>query len=348
QYNRQLSDLLPVQAELSRDISEKLRLRLSGEDQQRLTKRHTENPEAFELYLKGRYYMNSLSADGHKKGLEYFQRAIEKDPRYALAYAGMAEANMLMGGIGATYRLPPKEAYTMAKTAALKAVELDDTLAEAYVSLGLIAFNYEWDWAGAEREFKRAIALKPDFVPAHHWYSHYLISQGRFDESLAESLRALALDPLDVAMNFHLGFHYYSARQLEQASVQLQKALTIDPNHHETHRILGLVYAQQGRYPEAIAEEQKSFELGGWDKRGVLGYAYGVAGRRGEAQKLLAQLLDEAKSKAVSPCNIARIYAGLGEKEQTFAWLKKALAERDGNLTDPGLNVDMMFDSLHS
>jgi len=283
-----------------------------------------------------------------QSGLGYFEQAVEREPRFALAYAGMAESYVLMADLGATFKLPPKDAYTRAKAAALKAVEIDETLAEAHVSLGRIAFNYEWDWAGAEREFKRAIALKPDSVPAHHWYSHVLISQGRFDESLAESLHALALDPLDVAMNFHLGFHYWNARQYDQARAQLEKTLTMDPNHHETHGLLGATYAQQGRYSEAIAEWQKGIALGGWDKRGFLGYVYALSGRRGEAQKLLAQLLDEAKSKPVSAYNIARIYSGLGEKEQAFSWLERAIAERDSNLTMPGLKPDVQLDTLRS
>lgn len=161
-------------------------------------------------------------------------------------------------------------------------------------------------------------------------------------------MQALALDPLDVAMNFHLGFHYWNARQYDQASAQLEKTLTMDPNHHETHGILGLVYAQQRRYREAIAEQQKSMELGGWDKRGFLGYLYAVSGHQGEAQKLLAQLRNEAKSKPVSAYNIARIYTGLGEKEQAFSWLERAIAERDSNLTMPGLKPDVQLDTLRS
>jgi TolB-like protein/DNA-binding winged helix-turn-helix (wHTH) protein/Tfp pilus assembly protein PilF len=346
-YERKLSDLQAVQMELARDVSQQLRLKFSNEVQQRLAKPASDSPEAYKLYLKGRYALNNLTRQ-QESGLGYFEQAVEKDPDYALAYAGMAESYVLMADLGATFKLPPKVAYTRAKAAALRAVEIDDTLAEAHVSLGRIAFNYEWDWAGAEREFKRAIELKPDFVPAHHWYSHVLISQGRFDESLAESLHALALDPLDVATNFHLGFHYWNARQYEQATAQLEKTLTMDPNHHETHSILGLAYAQQQRYPEAIAEWQKSMDLGGWDKRGFLGYVYAVSGRRGEAKKLLAQLLDEAKSKPVSAYNIARIYTGLGEKEQAFSWLERAIGEHDSNLTMPGLKPDVQLDTLRS
>ncbi len=188
--------------------------------------------------------------------------------------------------------------------------------------------------------------MNADFVPAHHWYSHYLISQSRFDESLAESLRGLALDPLDVAMNFHLGFHYWNARQYDQARAQLEMTLAMNPNHPDTNSILGLVYAQQGRYREAIEVLKKSMELGSYDHRGFLGYVYAVSGQRGEAQKLLAQLLEEAKQKTVSPYNIARIYVGLGEKEPAFGWLERAIAEHDSNLTMPGLKVDTQFDQL--
>ena len=346
-YDRKLADLQAVQIELAREISQQLGRTLSGEAQQRLSQPATQDHEAYDLYLKGRHALNNLTRQ-QQSGLGYFEQAVARDPDYALAYAGMAESYVLMADLGATFKIPPKDAYRQAKAAALRAVEIDETLAEAHVSLGRVAFNYEWDWAGAEREFKRAIALKPASVPAHHWYSHLLISQGRFDESLQESLRALALDPLDVAMNFHLGFHYWNARQYDQAAAQLKKTLTMDPNHHETHGILGLVYVQQQRYPEAITEWQKSVELGGWDKRGFLGYVYAVSGRRVEAQDLLDQLLKEAKSEPVSAYNIARIYTGLAEKEQAFSWLERAIAEHDSNLTMPGLKSDVQLDTLRS
>ena len=349
QYNRKLADLLSVQAALARDIAEKLRLKLSSAEQQRLTKHGTENAEAYDFYLKGRHFMNALGSDNEvKKGLEYFQRAVEKDPQFALAYAGLAEAYGEMGNLGTTFLLPPKEAFTKAKAAALKAVELDDTLAEAHSSLGRIAMSYEWDWANAEREFKRAIALNPNYVPVRHWYSHLLICLGRFDESLAQSQHALALDPLDLGMTFHLGFHYYNARQYDLAVAQFQKALAINQHHSISHGILGLVYAQQGRYDEAIAEIKKGMELGGPDQRGGLGNVYALAGQRVEAQKLLTQLQEEAKYKQVSALSIALIYAGLGEKEQAFAWLAKAIAERDPNITEPGLKVDSQLDNLRS
>jgi tetratricopeptide (TPR) repeat protein len=209
----------------------------------------------------------------------------------------------------------------------------------------MIAMFFDLDWNVAEREFKRAIALNPNYVVAHHMYSHYLISVGRFEESLAESRRALALDPLDVAMNFHLGFHYFNARQYDQAVAQLQKTLGMK-QHPEALAILGMVYEQQGRYQEAIAELQKGRDLGSSDQRGIIGHVYAISGRRGEAQKLLDELQEESKHKYVSPYNIAKIYEGLGEKDQAFAWLERAYGERDGNITN--LKVDPEFDSLRS
>ena len=235
-----------------------------------------------------------------------------------------------------------------AKAAAAKAVELDSSLAEAHVALARIATVFEWDWGVAEREYRRAIELNPNFVPAHHFYSHYLVLMNRFEASLAEGQRALALDPLDVGINFHLGWNYRQVRQYDQAEAQLKKTLGMNPNHTGARSVLGFVYVQQGRYQEGIAALQKALEQGGRDVRGNLAMAYALAGQRDEAQKLLKQLQAEAWHKYVSPYNIAKIYLGLGEKEQAFIWLEKAIVERDGNLADPGLNVDVIFDGLHA
>ncbi len=346
QYSRQLSELAEAQAVIARDVAEKLHLTLSSEARRRLTRRGTENPEALEAYLKGRHHFNTLTNDGVKQSIEYFRRAVEIDPHYAAAYAGLAAAYAEMGNLGSTFLLPPKEAYSRAKEAALKAVGLDDTLAEAHASLGLIAMSYEWDWDGVERHFKRAIELNPNYLNARHSYSHYLINMGRFDESLAQSQHALALDPLDVGMTLHLGFHYLNARQYEQAEAQLLKALEMNPNHSEVHNILSGVYQQTGRLDEAIAALHKGRDLGGLDTRGSLGHVYARAGRRDEARRLLAQLQEESKHTTVSAYNIAKIYEGLGEKDEAFAWLEKAYAERDSNVTS--LKADQAFDGLRS
>lgn len=347
QYSYKLSNLPVVQTDLARDVAQQLRLQLSSAEQQQLAQRGTENAEAYDLYLKGRHLMNSL-ADNQQISFGYFQRAVEKDPRFALAWAGLAEAYMAKASVGVTLRLASKEAYPLAKAAAEKAVALDDTLPEAHVSLAQIAFQYEWDWPRAEREFQRAIALKPDYVPAHHEYAHYLVALGRFVEALVETQRALAPDPLSLEINWHLGWHYWQTRQYDLAVPQLQKVLAIKPNFTNAHIALGMVYVKQGQYQKGIAELQKAGNMGDLDNRGFLGYAYAVAGQRDEARKQLTQLQEEAKTEVVSPNGIAGIYAGLDEKDQAFAWLEKAIAERDGNLTRPGLKADPQFDNLRS
>ena len=346
QYNRRMSDLLQLQSELSRDISENLRLRLSGEDKKQLTNRGTENAEAYELYLKGRYYLNSLTREEGSNIVGYFQRAIAKDPSYGPAYAGLAEYYAHVVYASTTSNLSPKEASSKAKETALKAVELDDTLAEAHNALAMIATFHDWDWKTADKEFQRAIDINPNCVPAHHFYSHYLVFVGRFAEALAEGQRALALDPLDVGMNFHLGWYYHFTYQNDQAAAQLKRVLEMNPKFADAHAMLGLIYEQRGQYQEAIAEFKTGREMGGLDERGHLGHAYALSGHQGEAEKLLNELREESKQKYVSQYNIAIVYAGMGDKEQTFAWLEKAIADRDSNITQ--IKVEPAFDGLHS
>jgi serine/threonine protein kinase/Flp pilus assembly protein TadD len=347
QYNRKLSDMQVVQGELSREISEKLRLRISGEEKQQLMKKDTASAEAYDTYLKG-LHQDFTSPEGSRQRLRYYQRAIEIDPRYARAYAALATSYAGMANVGTTTEWSPKEAWAKAREAASKALELDDTLAEAHESFANIAFRYEWNFETADREFQRAIELNPNYVNAHHEYSHYLILMHRFDASLAESMRALSLDPLNVGINFHLGYHYWATRQLDQAIAQLKKTLELNPNHGGSHAILGLVYAQKGRYSEAIEEIQKNLDLRGFDTRAYIGGIYGKMGRKEEARKMLAELQEEGKQKPVSAYNVARIYAGLADSDQTFAWLDKAATDRDPNLTDLGPNLDQFFDDLHS
>ncbi len=349
-YKYKVSNLLPVQTDLARAVLQQLRLRLSGEDKQRLAKRGTDNPEAYELYMKGRFYRHASQFEKLEKAIEYLRQAIAKDARFALPYVELVDMYVGMATRGATYTIAHQEAVQKAKEAAAKAVELDDTLAEVHFALAQIARSFDWDWNTAEREYQRAIALSPNYAEAHHNYAHYLVAQGRFDEALTESLRALAADPLDIGINFHLGWHYFRTRQDEQAVAQLKKTVALDPNYSGAHAVLALAYGELGRYPEAFAEIQKNQDLKGRDLRGNWGRIYALAGQRDKAQKLLTQLLAETQlpGKHVSPYNIAVIYASLGEKEQAFAWLEKALAERDGNLPDPGLKTDRLFDNLHS
>jgi len=258
QYQRKVSDLLAVERDIAREITGNLRLKLSGPEQSRVVKHYTENPEAYQLYLKGRFYWNRRTEEGARKGIEYFQLAIDKDPTYALAYTGLADCYSILGTSYNVASLSPSEAIPKAKSAATKALEMDDTLAEAHTSLAYIRLNYDWDWAGAEREFKRAIELDPNYANAHHWYSHYLMAMSRPEESLAESKRALELDQLDLVMNIHLGWHYIYAHQYDLAIAQFRKTLEMDPNYGLTHWYLGQAYALKGMYAEAETELLKA------------------------------------------------------------------------------------------
>ncbi len=262
-----------------------------------------------------------------EKGIEYFEQAVEKDPAYAVAYAGLADSYGLLG----TYEvLPPKEAMTKAEAAAVKALEIDDTLAEAHTSLGWVRTNYDWDWVGAEKEFQRAIELNPNYATAHHWYAIYLRRLGRHDEAIAAIERAQELDPLSLIINSFVGKIYLDARQVDQAIDHLRKTIEMDPNFAPAHRYLAAAFAIQGRYEEAIAEYKKAITLSGGSTRdrAPLAHTNSMSGRRAEAQKVLEELKALSKEKYVSPYAMALIYTGLGEKDLAFEWLEKAYEER--------------------
>jgi serine/threonine-protein kinase len=346
QYNRKLTDLTSLQSKIAHDVSLKLRARLSGTDVQNLAKNYTANSEAYQLYLKGRYYWNKRTEEGLRKGIEYFQQAIDVDPNYALAYSGLADCYISFGFAFDFGSLPPNEAIPKAKAEAMKALEIDDTLAEAHTSLAYAKQLYDWDWSGSEREFKRALELNPNYANAHHWYSHYLIAVGRNEESLAESKRALELDPLSLIINTHLGWYYIYAHQYDLAIEQLHKTLELDPNYGLTHWYLGLAYEQKRMYPEATAEFSEAMELlkGNLMVKADLGHCYAVSGKRDEAQKIMAELQELSKQRYVSSFEIALIYTGLGEKEQAFDWLGKAYQEQSDMLVY--LKVEPRLDPL--
>lgn len=346
-YNRKLVDILTLQEEIARQISENLRLRLGGAEQKLLTKRYTENTEAYQLYLKGRYFLNRKTEADAQRAIDYFQLALAKDPKDALAYAGLADSySSFIFPLGVA---APREATPRAKEAAMHALALDNSLGEAHASLAYMTFFYDWDWPAAEREFKRAIELNPNNADAHHWYSHYLMAQGRIEESLIQSKRALELSPLDILFNIHLGWHYLYARQYDQALDQIEKTGEMDKNFAQTYPWLGLILEQKGRYPEAIAAFQKALRLfpgGSSIAEAELAHTYAVSGNREEAQKIIAELQQLAKSRYVSSYQIAAIYAGLREKDQAFAWLEKAYEERSDGLVN--LKAEQRFDSLRS
>ena len=346
QYTRKLTDVLAVQEEISREISNKLQYRLTGEEKKRLTKHYTDNAAAYQLYLKGRYHASKMTEDGLTRSVEYFQQAIDLDPGYALAYAELADCYLDLGGVLGFFS--PREFYPRAKAAAMKALEIDETLAEAHSSVASIKQYYDWDQAGAEREFNRALQLNPNYAQAHRTYGTVLESLGRFEEAIAERKRAAELDPLSPAAIADVGYPFYYARRYDQAIEHYRRALELDSNFFWSHLWIGQAMVQQGRYPEAIAEINRAINLAGNQTRVIatLGHAYAVAGRRGEAQQVINQLQERSKQSYVSPYYIALVYTGLGEKDQAFEWLEKAYAERESyfNL----FKVEPVFDTLRS
>jgi eukaryotic-like serine/threonine-protein kinase len=342
QYSRKAADIFALQGDLAKDMTSMLRMRLTGEEAKRMTKSYTANPEAYQDYLKGRYWWNNQTLDGLNKGIEYFQQAIAKDPTYALAYSGLADGYSRRATSGT---VPPKEAFPKAKVTAQRALELDDTLAEAHTSLAWIKTLYDWDWSGAETEFQRAIALNPSYATAHGWYGVALWNMGRLEEAIAEERRALQLDPLSGIINRNMGDAFYLAQQYDQAIAQYRKTLELYPNVLVLHSFLGYAYLQKSMYKEGMAEFEK------WPGGLVgLGYTSAVTGRRAEAQKALDQLIGRAKQQYVPAGEMASIYVGLGEKDKAFAWLEKAYADRSlgGQTFTIGIKVDPHFDSLRS
>jgi DNA-binding winged helix-turn-helix (wHTH) protein/tetratricopeptide (TPR) repeat protein len=342
QYQTQLADILTVQKEVARNISDKLRVRLTEEEDKRLGKHYSQNPEAYQAYMKGRYYSNQRTAEGYQKAIEHFEQAIKLDPGYALAYSALADSYVTFDFYGI---LPPWETSPKAKTAALKALVLDDTLAEAHTSLGCVKMMYERDWSNAEREFKKAIELDPNYAQAHNWYSHFLMAMGRIEESFAESTIALKLDPLDDSVNQYLGWHYIHARQYDRAITQLEKTLTDNPEFFLARVTLAMAYEQKGEVEKAIEEYQKAYDM---DQnslvRGFLGHAYALSGNREAATTILAELEELNKRIYVPPYCIALIYTALSKPDEAFEWFEKAYAAQNEWLN--WLKVTPQVDSL--
>jgi serine/threonine-protein kinase len=344
-YDRKLADILAVQDEIARQVLEKLRFKLKGEEQQRLAKRYTDNTEAYQLYLLGRFHWAKLTEEGVKKSIDCFNQALAKDPNYALAYFGLFDAYMVLGQIG-VFR--PNEIYPKALVYAEKALAADPTLPEAHFARGAYELFYGWNWAVAEQELKRAMEPNTNVGGSHDVYGQLLAAMGRFDEAIAENKRAVDFVPLSPLSNANLGWVYYYARQYDQAITQCRKALELDPNFFQASQCIGCGYGQQGKYQEAIAELTKMRDLpGGFAPvTSELGYVYAVSGQRAEAQKLLRELQERAKREFVDPYYIAIIHVGLGDSEQTFVWLNKAYEERSIWLLD--LKVEPKFDRLRA
>ncbi len=330
EYERKLADVLAVKQALVREVTEKLRLKLTGEQQQRLTQRDTTNPEAYQFYLRGRYYWNKRTAENLKKAIEQFQQAADKDPNYALAYVGLADCYLLLEDYAGT---PASETFPKAKAFAQRALQLDSSLAEAHTSLAYVYTNL-WQWEQAEEEFKRSIKLNPNYSTAHHWYSIYLLDLGRNDEAMAEIKRAHELDPLSLIIGTTLTYAYFAEGDVNSSIAQCKRVIDLDPNFPRAHEYLGLAYLKEGRHSEAIAELQKAVELSGRERRPLreLGYGYGISGKRAEALAALKELEGKYEKGRAIGQDLAAVYAGLGDKDQAFAWLEKDFQTRSGLL----------------
>jgi DNA-binding winged helix-turn-helix (wHTH) protein/TolB-like protein len=344
-FDEMYTDIFTVEDRISEQVARALIPTLTGEQRQQLAKHYTEDTAAYQSYIKGRYYWNKRAADDLRKSVSYFEDAIIEDPNYALAYAGLADAYSTLGVLD---DLAPNEIMPKARSAALKALELDDGLAEAHASLGYVKHRYEWDWVGAEREFRRAIELKPGYATAHQWFGWYLVCLGKTDEAVSEFRRAQDLDPLSLYTNLTMGAPYFFSRQYEQAAEQYRKVIELNPDFWLAHFWLSRAYEREGRYDESLAELQKVLKNTGGNTTEIAdrGYVYAVSGRAAEARAALAELQQVSRRRYVSPYGMAEDYAGLGRSDEAFEWLGKALKVRDNTLVLVG--VDPRLDALRS
>jgi TolB-like protein/tetratricopeptide (TPR) repeat protein len=345
QFNRKVADLIAVQGDISKEIYENLRPRIVGaEESAQVAKHDTENPEAYQLYLQGLFYWNKWTEEGFRKATDYFNQAVEKDPNYAQAYAGLADTYNFLGESGYT---APLQVWQNAKSAATHAVKLDENLPEAHISLALVRESYDWDWAGAESEFKRAIELNGNNASAHQWYGDFLSRMGRFDEARVELKKAQELDPLSLLTNTSLGRQLYFTRQYDAAIQQLTKTLEMDPKFVPAQHAIEAAYAQNGMFKEAIGERQRVLTLSGNpDLAASIGEDFNTSGYPGVMRSWLEGLKEVSKRGYVSSYNMAQIYARLGDKSQALASLETALEQRDSNLTY--VKVEPAFDDLRS
>jgi TolB-like protein/Tfp pilus assembly protein PilF len=339
-YDRVLSaeNIFAIQREMAISIARELQATLSDDEISRLKMLPTQNTQAYDLYVRGRFFWNQRTEEGIERALSYYYQAIDNDPNYALAHAGIASSYILMGHELYSWR-HPRDSYPKAQAAARRALELDDTLAEAHSVLGEGLLRYDWDFISADSEHQRAIALNPNYATGHQWYSHYLLPMGREKESLAHSLRALELDPLNLIINLHLGWHYFYVGENELAIEQLQQTLELNPNFIVANLFLGQVYEQEMRLEEAIAQFERAVDLSGKNPvhLAALAHAYGISGRQEDAELLLQELL--SSEQYVPSYEIAVIYAGLDRQDEALTWLEKAYEEKDSTwLVDVALD----------
>ncbi len=341
-FDERFTDIFGVEDSISEQVAAALMLRLTVEERRLLSKRYTSSPNAYRLYLKGRYFWLKRTEEGMKKGIQYFNEAIEEDPAYAAAYDGLSDSYTLLAIRGI---MPPKEGFLKAKAAARRALEIDDTLGEAHASLAHVRLH-DWEWSGLEDVFKRAIEMNPTHAIAYHWYAEYLGAMKRFDEAIAMVMRALHLEPLSPIISLTLAGAYNQARRHDEAIEELQKGLELDPNHSSLRNELAETYVEKGMYDEAIDEMQKAVSLSGrsTERLAGLGHCYAAAGKTASALEILDELNRLSKERYVSPYCVAMVYASLDEKDKAFAYLEQAYEERNPNLIE--LNTEPAFDRL--
>jgi TolB-like protein/Tfp pilus assembly protein PilF len=345
-YDRKIADLVAIKQAIVQEVTAKLKLKLSSEEQRRLVKRDSTNAEAYQFYLRGRYFWNKRTSDGIKQAIEHFQQSIERDPNFALGYVGLADSYIAL----TFYNFAaPHETMPKAKESAIKALALDNTLAEAHVSLAHILMNYDWNWSAAETEFKRSIELRPDYATAHEWYAiHYLTATGRLKEAVQEMKKALELEPASLVMNTFMGATVYYAGRYDEAIDQCRRTIEMDPNFAVAHWHLGLAYEQKQALDAATEEFKKAISLSGGSPlmRAALGHAYAKSQKKHEANKMLDELNELSKQQYVSAYEVATIYVALGNNEQAFQLLEEACGEHSFHLVY--LNVSPQFKPVSS
>ncbi len=331
QYDRNLTELFAVQDEISREVSQNLRLKMTGEDKSRLTRRYTENIEAYQLYVRARRWCEKRSVEGFRRGIEYLNQAIQKDPEYALAHAELAQCISVPCYYGS---VDPHIAYPKARAAALRALEIDPNLAEGHEVLATVLQGYDWDWAGAEKEYQRAIELNPNYAIAHYHYSYHLSVLGRFEEAIREATEALSRDPMSALLNAGLAFVLLHARKFDWCVEQAHTTIEVDPNMTLSYLTLGTAYEQKGMYREAIAAYEKGISLGGavLIQTAFMGHVHGTSGDHARAWEILHQLQELSKTSYVPSFNSYIVYDGLGERELAIESLQKACENRDTHL----------------
>ena len=340
-YERDLSDIIALQQEVTRDIAGEIRIKLTPQEQARLTNAHSINPQSLEAYFRGRHHLNRRNEESVRAAITYFEEAIAKDSSFALPYAFLAEAYFALGSVILS-ALPPSEALAKGEAAALKAVELDETLAEGHTALAVIKL-YKWEWSAAERELKQALEINPNYAPAHSWYATYFAARGRLGESIARMYRAREIDPLSPHINQNLGWMLHFARQYDEEIEQYRRTLELDPNFLFARVRLAGAYIEKGMFDEAIAECEKTIALS--DRYPIilstLGHAYGLSGRKNEARQILRELLEIRKHKYINPHSVALVYVGLGEREQAFEWLERAYQDRSYSMVFLKVNTEL-------